>query len=88
MSVSAPFAIGKYEVTVEQWNACVDAGACQRVSTDPSRTANTPVRDVSWDDAQQYLAWLSKVSGKAYRLPTEAEWEYARGGTSTRCWWG
>ena len=89
VSISGPFAIGKYEVTVEQWNACVDAGACQRVSTDPNRTANTPVRDVSWDDAQQYVTWLSKVSGKAYRLPTEAEWEYAeRGGTSTRYWWG
>jgi formylglycine-generating enzyme required for sulfatase activity len=89
VSLSGPFAIGKYEVTVEQWNACVDAGACQRVSTDPNRTANTPVRDVSWDDAQQYVAWLSKVSGKAYRLPTEAEWEYAeRGGTSSRYWWG
>ena len=89
VSISAPFAIGKYEVTVEQWNACVDAGACQRVSADLSRAANTPVRDVSWDDAQQYVVWLSKVSGKAYRLPTEAEWEYAeRGGTSTRYWWG
>ena len=89
VSVGAPFAIGKYEVTVEQWNACVDAGACQRVSADPNRAANTAVRDVSWNDAQQYLAWLSKVSSKAYRLPTEAEWEYAaRGGTSTRYWWG
>lgn len=89
VSISAPFAIGKYEVTVEQWNACVDAGACQRVSADSNRAINTAVRDVSWNDAQQYLAWISKVSGKAYRLPTEAEWEYAaRGGTSTRYWWG
>lgn len=89
VSIGEPFAIGKYEVTTEQWNACVDAGVCQRVSTDASRAGNSPVRDVSWDDAQQYVKWLSKVSGKAYRLPTEAEWEFAeRGGTTTRHWWG
>lgn len=89
VSISQPFAIGKYEVTVEQWNACADAGACPRIATGASASKNSPVRDVSWDDAQLYVKWLSKVSGKSYRLPTEAEWEYAnRGGTSTRYWWG
>ena len=88
VSISAPFAIGKYEVSVEQWNACADANACPRVATDTA-SKNSPARDVSWDNAQQYVNWLSKVSGKPYRLPTEAEWEYAaRGGTSTRYWWG
>lgn len=88
VSISKPFAIGKYEVTVEQWDACVDGGGCQKTS-DGSRAKNSPARDVSWDDAQQYVKWLSKTTGKAYRLPTEAEWEYAaRGGTSTRYWWG
>jgi formylglycine-generating enzyme required for sulfatase activity len=89
VTISAAFAIGKYEVTVEQWNACVAAGACPRVSPDFNRIANAPIRDVSWDDAQVYIRWLKGVSGKSYRLPTEAEWEYAaRGGTSTAYWWG
>jgi formylglycine-generating enzyme required for sulfatase activity len=89
VSINAPFAIGKYEVTVEQWAACVeDGGACPRIATDAGKK-RVPLRDVSWDDAQLYVKWLSKVTGKRYRLPTEAEWEYAaRGGTSTRYWWG
>jgi formylglycine-generating enzyme required for sulfatase activity len=89
VTLGAPFAIGKYEVTVEEWNACVEAGACQRVGQYASPTPKAAIRDVSWDDAQQYLKWLSTSSGKRYRLPSEAEWEYAaRGGTSTRYWWG
>lgn len=89
VSIRKAFAIGKHEVTVEQWNACVSAGACPQVTTDASRGPKTPARDISWDDAQLYARWLSKLSGKSYRLPTEAEWEYAaRGGTRTRYWWG
>ncbi|UIF85278.1 formylglycine-generating enzyme family protein [Cupriavidus necator] len=89
VTIGQPFAIGRYEVTVEQWNACADAGGCQRVPTVADSPKTAPVRDVSWDDAQQYVAWLSKTTGKAYRLPTEAEWEYAaRGGTASAYWWG
>lgn len=87
--LGAAFAIGKFEVTVQQWNACVDAGACAKVAQASNASATAPVRDVSWDDAQQYLKWLTSVSGKPYRLPSEAEWEYAaRGGTATPYWWG
>ena len=89
VAIAQPFAIGRYEVTVEQWNACADAGGCQRIPTVADSAKNAPVRDVSWDDAQQYVAWLSKTTGKSYRLPTEAEWEYAaRGGSATTYWWG
>ncbi|WP_420996705.1 SUMF1/EgtB/PvdO family nonheme iron enzyme [Cupriavidus sp. 30B13] len=89
VAIGQPFAIGKYEVTVEQWNACAEAGGCPRIATVAGAARNAPMRDVSWDDAQQYLAWLSKTSGKRYRLPTEAEWEYAaRGGSATLYWWG
>jgi formylglycine-generating enzyme required for sulfatase activity len=89
VTIGQSFALAKYPVTVEQWNACVAASACAPLASDNSHAPNAPVHDVSWDDAQQYLAWLTKISGKPYRLPTEAEWEYAaRGGTKTRYWWG
>jgi formylglycine-generating enzyme required for sulfatase activity/uncharacterized caspase-like protein len=89
VTIGAPFAIGKYGVTVEQWNACVAASACPKLSNENSPVPNAPARDLSWDEAQQYVKWLSKVTGKPYRLPTEAEWEYAaRGGTATTYWWG
>lgn len=81
VTLGRPFAIGKYEVTVEQWNACADAGACTRIAPDSNASAppppNSPMRNVSWDDAQVYVKWLSKVGGKPYRLPSEAEWEFA-----------
>lgn len=89
VTIGAPFAIGKYAVTVEQWNACAAANACQKLTPESNANKAAPARDLSWDDAQQYVKWLSKMTGKPYRLPTEAEWEYAdRGGTTTAYWWG
>jgi formylglycine-generating enzyme required for sulfatase activity len=89
VALHAPFAIGKYEVTVGQWRQCVKGSVCPAMPSLGNVPDNLPMRDVSWDEAQLYLKWLSTVSGKPYRLPTEAEWEYAaRGGTATRYWWG
>jgi len=84
--VIAPFALSRLPVTKAQWQACVRAGAC---TYRPDGPDELPVRNVSWNDAQQYVAWLSKLTSKPYRLPSEAEWEYAaRAGTATAYWWG
>ena len=81
-----PFAIGKFPVTVREWNQCVAAKACSYVATGKDEA---PVTNISWDDAQEFVRWLSQVSQKTFRLPSEAEWEYAaRGGTQTKYWWG
>jgi formylglycine-generating enzyme required for sulfatase activity/class 3 adenylate cyclase len=81
-----PFFAAKYPVTVKDWRACVAAKACSYTA---SGDDETPVSNVSWDDTQQFTAWLSQVTGKQYRLFSEAEWEYAaRAGTETAYWWG
>jgi len=89
VTIGYGFAIGRFEVTVAQWLACNEAGACS-YEPEPGNAANLmPVRNVSWDDAQEYVAWLGKLTGKPYRLPSEAEWEYAaRAGTTSAFWWG
>lgn len=90
VTIEYPFAVGRYEVTFAEWDACVAGGGCTHRPGDKGwGRENRPVIYVSWDDAQEYVAWLSRETGKPYRLLSEAEWEYmARAGTRTIYWWG
>ena len=84
-------AVGMYPVTFDEWDACVSDGGCGGYRPDDEGWGRgaLPVINVSWEDAQNYVKWLSWKTGKGYRLLSESEWEYvARAGTRTRYWWG
>jgi formylglycine-generating enzyme required for sulfatase activity len=90
VNITERFAVSKFEVTFENWDACYELGGC-RIRPDDYGwgRGSRPVIGVNWDDAQQYVDWLSNQSGKVYRLLSEAEWEYAaRAGTTTAYFWG
>ena len=84
--IARPFALSKYEVTFEDYDRFTHPN---KVDDEGLGRGRRPVINVSWDDANEYAAWLSAQTGKRYRLPTEAEWEYAaRAGSMTAYSWG
>lgn len=87
----AGFAAGRYEVTFDEWEACVAAGGCDgyRPNDDGKGRGTRPARLISWEDAHAYTRWLSAETGETYRLLSSAQWEYAaRAGTTTDYPWG
>jgi formylglycine-generating enzyme required for sulfatase activity len=77
VTIAAPLAISKYEVTFAEWDACVRSEGCGHADDMGWGRQKRPAINVSWDDAKKYVRYLSIVTGKPYRLPSEAEWEYA-----------
>jgi formylglycine-generating enzyme required for sulfatase activity len=85
------FAVGRFAVTFDEWDACVAEDGCNgyKPADHGWGRGRRPVTNVSWDDAKAYVAWLSKKTGKPYRLLSEAEREYVtRAGTTSAFWWG
>ena len=91
VTIGKAFAVGKFSVTFDEWDACVTDGGCNgyRPHDEGWGRGRRPVIYVSWDDASAYVAWLSRKTGKAYRFLSESEREYVtRAGTTTAFWWG
>ena len=90
VTIAKAFAVSKYELTFADWDACATHGDCDpRIYDSGYGRGRQPVINVTWEDAQRYAAWLSRMTGKTYRLLSEAEYEYAtRAGTQTAYPWG
>ena len=90
-TIAKNFAVGKYEVTFAEWDACAADGGCNgyRPPDEGWGRGTHPVVNVSWNDAQSYIGWLRRKTGKPYRLLSESEWEYAaRANTVSAYYWG
>jgi formylglycine-generating enzyme required for sulfatase activity len=90
VAIGYRFAVAKFEATFAEWNACVTHGDCDpHINSNGWGYGRQPVINVSWYDARRYAAWLRRITGKPYRLLSEAEYEYAaRAGTQTDYPWG
>jgi formylglycine-generating enzyme required for sulfatase activity len=77
IAIQKPFAVSKHGISAENWRACVDAGICRpTLASYLTAGPGIPATRVSWFDAKTYVEWLSKSTGRRYRLLSEAEWEY------------
>jgi formylglycine-generating enzyme required for sulfatase activity len=90
VTIAKRFMVAKFALTFDEWDACAADGGCRRdVGDEGWGRARRPVINVSWDDAQAYVRWLSRITRNIYRLLSEAEWEYAaRAGSETKYPWG
>ena len=91
VTIPQAFAVSRYEVTFDDWDRCVAGGGCSGYRPDDRDWGRhrRPVINVSWNDAREYVEWLSSRTGQTYRLLSEAEWEYvARAGSATAYSWG
>ena len=89
MTISKAFYLGQYEVTQAQWHAVMDSYPSDHEFGDYGEGNDYPVHCVSWNDCQTFISKLNEMGQGTFRLPTEAEWEYAcRAGTATRFYWG
>ena len=90
VTIARPFAVAKFALTFDEWDACAAHGDCKpHVVESGWGRGRRPAIKVSWDDAQTYVKWLSRITGKDYRLLSEGEYEYAaRAGTQTAYPWG
>ncbi len=89
VAIGRRFALGKYAVTFDEYDHFCEVTNRRKPRDQSWGRSRRPVINVSWQDAVAYCEWLAKETGKPYRLPSEAEWEYAaRAGTTTRYSWG